>query len=205
MLVVRHSRQTMYSVEQSIEFEKYANPHSWFLVASELHEQANSLKENSSSAITMHDYVSNQTNNWKASNRATFLLCGFALENILKAFLIYENPNYIEKGFLSNGIKTHKLAKLAKKSNLIPYKDRSIKTLEYFEDGLESWARYPCGLNWAQTKEQELLEERMWQNYMWLMKAYETRFKKLMAKGWQGPHDFKGSFKIEGTWLGKNA
>jgi len=198
----RHSRQTMFSVEQSKEFEKYAIPHSWFLVASELHEQAKSLKENSGTAITMHDYVNNRTNNWKASNRATFLLSGFALENILKAFLIYENPNYIENGFLSNSIKTHKLTKLAKKSHLIPYKDRSIKTLEYFEDGLESWARYPCGLNLGQTKEQELLEERMWKNYMWLMKAYKTRFKKLMAKAWQGPHDFEGSYNIEGTWLG---
>lgn len=192
----------MFSVNQSIEFEKYANPHSWFLVASELHEQAKSLKENSGSAISMVNYVNNETSNWKASNRATFLLSGFALENILKAFLIYETPDYIKDGFLSNSIKTHKLTKLAKKSNLIPYKDRSIKTLEYFEDGLESWARYPCGLNWGQTKEQELLEERMWKNYMWLMKAYETRFKKLMSKVWKGPHDFEGSYKIEGIWLG---
>lgn len=59
--------------------------------------------------------------------------------------------------------------------------------------------RYPCGLNWGQTKEQELLEVRMWKNYMWLMKTYETRFKKLMAKIWQGPHDFEGFYNIEGT------
>lgn len=192
----------MYSDYQSIEFEKCANPHSWFLVASELHEQAKALKHRSGSVISKVDYVNNDTINWKTSNRATFLLSGFALENILKAFLIYENPAHIKDGFLSNSIQTHKLTKLAQKSKLIPYKDRSIKTLRYFEDGLESWARYPCGVNWGHTKEQEILQEQMWKNYMWLMKAYETRFRKLISKVWKGPHDFEGSFEIEGMWLG---
>ena len=192
----------MFSQSQAIEFEKYADPHSWFLVASELHEQAKSLKGNSTSKISRVDYVQNETISWKTSNRATFLLAGFALENILKAFLIYENPKFIENGFLSNSIKTHNLTKLANKSNLIPYKTRSIKTLKYFEDGLESWARYPCGLNWSQTREQVLLDEKAWNNYRWLMKSYETRFKKLISKSWKGPHAFEGSFKIEGIWLG---
>jgi len=34
------------------------------------------------------------------------------------------------------------------------------------------------------------------------MKSYEIRFKKLIAKGWKGPHTFEGSFVIKGTWLG---
>jgi len=33
------------------------------------------------------------------------------------------------------------------------------------------------------------------------MKSYEVRFKKLIAKGWKGPHTFNGLFIIEGTWL----
>ncbi len=191
----------MFSLKQSIEFEKYAHPHSWFLVASELHEQAKSLKTLSSSEITRIDYEQNKFNKWETANRSTFLLAGFALENILKAFLIYENPRLIENGTLSREIRLHKLSELALKSKLIPYKDRSTNTLRYFEDGLESWARYPCSLNINETKEQELLSKKMWGNYLWLVRAYEKRFKKLIAKGWDGPHEFSGSFKIEGTWL----
>lgn len=129
-------------------------------------------------------------------------MAGFALKNIIKAYLIYEDPSLVENGFLSKKIQTHKLTKLVRDSALIPYKSQSQNTLKYFADGLESWARYPCALNWAQTKEQNLLTEKTWNNYLWLMKAYETRFKNLISKGWKGPHKFEGSFHIKGTWLG---
>ena len=46
----------MYSLSQSIEFEEIANPHSWFLVASELHEQAKLLRDGATSKISRHDY-----------------------------------------------------------------------------------------------------------------------------------------------------
>lgn len=191
----------MYSVTQAVEFEEIANPHSWFLVASELHEQAKQLMDGNSSTITRRDFVEQQETTWSTSNRTVILLAGFALENIIKAYLIYEYPEFVQNGFLSKKIQTHKLTKLAKQSSLLPYQSQSINTLCYYEDGLESWARYPCGLNWAQTKEQNLLSQKVWKNYMWLMGAYESRFKKLMLKGWKGPHQFDGSFEIKGTWL----
>jgi len=191
----------MYSLEQSLEFEEIANPHSWFLVASELHEQAKYLKESNASRTTRRDLAKGETVSWATSNRTVILLAGFALENIIKAYLIYEQPDYVRGGFLSKKIQTHKLTKLARESTFLPYKDQGNKTLQYYEEGLESWARYPCGLNWAQTKEQGFLTEKAWKNYLWLMKAYEVRFKKLMRKGWKGPHKFEGSFEINGEWL----
>lgn len=102
------------------------------------------------------------------------LLAGFALENIIKAYLIYEHPEYVKGGFLSKKIQTHKLTNLVKGSSLIPYQSKGLNTLKYYEDGLESWARYPCGLNWAQTKEQRLLSEKDWKCYLWLMSAMDT-------------------------------
>lgn len=191
----------MYSVTQSIEFEELANPHSWFLVASELHEQAEQLRNSNSSTITRRNFVDPNVATWNTSNRTVILLAGFALENIIKAYLIYEQPEFVQNGFLSKKIQTHKLTKLAGQSSLLPYQSQGANTLRYYEDGLESWARYPCGLNWAQTKEQNLLSQKLWKNYMWLMGAYESRFKKLMHKGWKGPHKFNGSFEIRGSWL----
>ncbi|MBU2155645.1 MAG: hypothetical protein KKC81_06885 [Gammaproteobacteria bacterium] len=98
-------------------------------------------------------------------------------------------------------IQTHKLTKLAENSSLLPYQSKCSNTLKYFEEGLESWARYPCGLNWAQTKEQNILSDKLWNNYLWIMRAYESRFKKLALNGWKGPHEFEGSFEISGSWL----
>lgn len=191
----------MYSLNQSAEFEEIANPHSWFLVASELHEQAKSLRENDSSKITRSNFGKSPNMTWNTSNRTVILLAGFALENIIKAFLIYEYPDFVRNGFLAKNIQTHKLSKLAKMCSLLPYKARSMNTLKYYEEGLESWARYPCGLNWAQTKEQILLSEKLWRSYMWLMRAYELRFKKLIRIGWKGPHKFDGYFDVKGEWL----
>ena len=41
---------------------------------------------------------------WAATNKATFLLCAFALENAIKAFLIYEHPAWISDGCLHHEI-----------------------------------------------------------------------------------------------------
>jgi len=191
----------LFSIEQSAEFEQFANPHSWFLVASELHEQATLLKKQTSGEISRYGAEGQIELAWEASNRSVLLLAGFALENTIKSFLIYERPQLIENGSLSRRLQSHKLSKLANHSNLIPYKNRGSKTLFYFEDGLESWARYPCGLNWAKTKEQNILDKKMWSNYLWLMSAYEKRLKKLFKKSWKGPHKFEGRYKITGRWL----
>lgn len=190
----------MFSLQQITEFEEMANPHSWFLVASELHEQAKLLREGGTSRITRLDFSGDKGVSWNSSNRTVILLAGFALENIMKAYLIYEHPNFVGNGFLSKTIKTHKLTKLARESSLLPYQSQGLNTLKYYEEGLESWARYPCGLNWAQTKEQNLLSETVWKNYLWLMSAYESRFIKLMLKGWKGPHEFNGAFEITGSF-----
>ena len=90
----------MYSPSQIIEFEEIANPHSWFLVASELHEQAKLLRHATTSKITRRDFLGSNSRTWNTSNRTVILLAGFALENIIKAYLIYEHPNYIRNGFL---------------------------------------------------------------------------------------------------------
>lgn len=91
----------MYSLSQSIEFEEIANPHSWFLVASELHEQAKILRDSNNSKISRRDFFGSNSRTWSSSNRTVILLAGFALENIIKAYLIHEHPNYVCNGFLS--------------------------------------------------------------------------------------------------------
>lgn len=83
---------------------------------------------------------------WDSTNRSVFLLAAFAMENMLKAFLVYEAPKFIADGYLK-GITTHDLAALARSSNLVPYRDRDMWVFEALSDGNESWARYPCDRN----------------------------------------------------------
>lgn len=185
------------------EFVEMANPHSWFLVADNLHAQAIELRKKAgNSFLTQTNPQKSFEMHRDATNRSVFLLGGFAIENALKAFLVYENPEWISNGNLSKKLRTHSLTELSQMSSLIPYKTKGQWILKGFEDGLESWARYPCSLSKKDTKEEQLLNKKLWQGYEWLVPAYGRCLKKLLAQEWRGPHGFQGHYKIEGNFLG---
>lgn len=184
-------------------FVEMANPHSWLLVADNLHSQAIELgKLHGNSNLSRFDFQNDSGTSWDSSNRSIFLLSGFALENALKAFLVYENPEWISNGIISKNLRSHSLTALSEKSKLIPYKARGLWVLKGFEDGLESWARYPCGLSKLDSNEEQNLSEKLWAGYQWLVPAYGRRLKKLLAKNWKGPHGFNGRYEFQGAFLG---
>lgn len=112
-----------FSREQEEAFVDAANPHQWMLTAINLHEQAVALWSNRGRGRLVYRRVGADPVTWDDTNRATFLLAAFAMENMLKAFLIYETPALIASGRLHD-IATHDLAKLADRSSLVPYRVR---------------------------------------------------------------------------------
>jgi hypothetical protein len=68
-------------------------------------------------------------------DKPVFLLCGFAVENAIKVFLVYENPNWVSNGRLSSRLKSHNLSGLQNQSNLIPRRKSGIRVLQEFESG----------------------------------------------------------------------
>ena len=81
---------------------------------------------------------------WAATNKATFLLCAFALENAIKAFLVYEYPAWIRDGYLHDEICNHKLAALSRKSSLIPYAQRDIRGVRRWQRKLDALPMFPA-------------------------------------------------------------
>lgn len=187
----------------NLEFVYHAKPHSWFLVADDLHSQAEKLmKSFGNGSLTRRDYRTGNAESWDNTSRSAFLLASFALENLLKAFLIYENPSWISNGNLSKRIRTHDLTALARKASLLPYKEKSLKILHEFNEGNESWARYPCGLSKDTTADPSKMNTKLWSRYMWLIGAFAIRLVKLLRKYWKGPHGFHGRYEIDGCFLG---
>lgn len=180
------------------QFIRDAQPHSWVLVADSLHSQAVALySRRGQSGISMIGEDGETLGSWDAVNRSVFLLAGFALENSIKAFLVYENPSWISNGRLSKHLKSHQLEVLASRSGLLPYPNRGRWILRSFGDGLESWARYPCALIAAKgPMREQVLSERLWNGYIRLMRTYGKRLKALMEKQWEGPHGFSCSIKF---------
>lgn len=164
-----------------------ASPPCWYEVAKGLHESAKTLNNSGSSQITLIKSNGDRTQR-NENNRSVFLLAGFALENLLKSFLIYENPSYISNGVLAKKIKSHSLTGLQKMCNTVPYKNRWIWVLSKFEDGLESWARYPCGLTFRDSCFEEEMTPKLWDGYNKLFSAYSKRIEKLLSKPFSLPH-----------------
>ena len=134
-----------FTEEECKKFEEVANPHQWLLTADLLHYQALELYARREQGFIFHTGPHGVLRGkWSATNKATFLLCAFALENAIKAFLVYEHPAWISRGYLHDEICNHKLVALSRKSSLIPYARRDAGVLARFEEGNESWMRYPC-------------------------------------------------------------
>lgn len=190
--------------DEFVHFAQLANPHSWLLVADNLHTQALHLQHSQrGNAIWTRIESDGWRNSWDATNRAVFLLGGFALENAIKAFLVYENPEWISNGRLARPLRSHSLVGLQEQSEFVPNKNRYVWVLEEFEDGLESWARYPCALNAEESDDEALMDDDLWVAYLKLMKSYGNRLTKLLSKPWRGPHGTGGQWTFEGgDWLG---
>jgi hypothetical protein len=184
--------------------EEFANPHSWLMMADNLHEQATEIYKGRSRSSIMTKVNANKeiVQQTRGIDKTVFLLGGFALENAIKSFLVYENPSWVSNGRLSGKLKSHSLTGLQKQSKFIPYKRAHIRVLEEFESGLDSWFRYPCALTIQDTKEGRHLFQDLWDGYEKLMRAYGKKLVTLLNKGWCGPHDSYGRWMVEGETLG---
>ncbi|ORL61718.1 hypothetical protein B7H20_01300 [Pseudomonas aeruginosa] len=185
------------------EFAQAAHPHSWLLVADNLYEQSKGLLRQFPTGKTMQlDGNGTLLCEWPSSSRSTFLLAGFALENAIKAFLVYENPQWVSNGILARPLRSHRLVALSQQSTLIPWQKRGPIILSSFERGLESWARYPCAINAAETEVEQNLSPALWKNYLRLMRAYGKSLMALLQQDWKGPHGVEGRFEFSGSYLG---
>ena len=184
-------------------FAQAAHPHSWMLVADNLYEQSVALYHRfPSGKTTQTDGNGSILGEWPSSSRSTFLLAGFALENAIKAFLVYEHPQWVSNGVLARSLRSHALVALAQESSLIPWQKRGPAILSRFEQGLESWARYPCALSATETEAEQNLPPALWAGYLGLMRAYGKALMALLQQGWAGPHGASGRFEFQGSYLG---
>ena len=185
------------------EFADMANPHSWLLVADNLHEQAVRLREGrSDGCLDLRAADGKVLSSWPVENRSVFLLAGFALENTLKAFVVYQNPDLVANGRLGNRVRSHKLTALAGNVDRLPWPHRGPPVLREFERGIESWARYPCALSASESESEQVLRDWLWQRYRKLMRAYGKQLQTLLRRGWNGPHGEGGRWEMTWAFLG---
>ncbi len=187
-------------VSPEYEFVKrFANPQCWVLTAENLHAKAVELHSRYNKEIITELADGVVIDQWDFSVRPTALLAGFTLENMLKAFLVLENPQWVSNGRLSKQLKSHDLIALRDLSKMAPYKSTRHNCLSYFSKGVEGWARYPCGLDMQSTaKFRSIPFTGMWEWYLQIVQAYGRVLYPALGAGWKGPHGFSGSWSRRG-------
>lgn len=117
------------------------------------------------------------------------------MENMLKAFLVYEDPTLVAGGRLGD-IRTHDLPTLADRSALLPYRTRDRWVFVALSEGSMSWSRYPCGRDADDMQPEGQFTARLWLKYLDMMAAYVRKMRKLLSKGWIGPSGMYGSWEF---------
>jgi hypothetical protein len=169
------------------EFARSASPVNWYEVAKLMHENAHVLHNSPQGLVTYSSGSSSKTR--RTSNRAVFLLAAFAMENLLKAFLIHQHPTYIEGGKLAKELLNgHSLSKLQAKCRKIPSPKRTRRIFETLEVGVNSWARYPCSTSIARESEERSVTPEFWAEYNRVFELYSQRLQQLLSKRWVGPY-----------------
>ena len=178
------------------KFALAAHPLNWYEVAKLLHGDAQSLHDAPQGLVSQYDGKKSTTR--RSSDRSVYLLAAFALENLIKAFLIYENPAYIENGRLSREIlNKHGLSELQQRCKKIPSPKRTLGVFKTLEVGVNSWARYPCATSANRQTDQLAVTPEFWEEYCRVFALYSERLESLLSRNWKGPHGIEGKVSFE--------
>ena len=163
------------------EFAASASPLNWYEVAKLMHENAHTLHAAPQGHITYT--ASGKPVTRRTTNRSVFLLAAFAMENLVKAYLVYENPHYVEGGRLSRKLLNgHSLSKLQQESRKIPQPKRTRHVLETLEVGVNSWARYPCSTTVERQSLEQAVTPEFWSEYNRVFELYSKHLESLLSK-----------------------
>lgn len=173
-----------------------AHPHEWMLVAEDLHNQLREIRLRSGESYLYFRDETGKSFRWDVTERLSFLLMALALENAIKSFLVYENPNWASNGRLGKPMRSHDLVALAQQSLRLPYKGKHISLLRLLSEGFDTWARYPCDLQSDRMGPRRSLRDAHWHQYLRLIQSYGRRMKALLSRNWQGAHNIRGNFEI---------
>lgn len=162
-------------------FAEAASPVNWYEVAKLMHENAHVLHNAPQGLVTYSTGTKSITR--RTSNRPVFLLAAFAMENLLKAFLIHQHPQYIEGGRLARELLNgHSLSKLQGKCKNIPAPKRTRHVFETLEVGVNSWARYPCSTAVERESVERAVTPQFWAEYNRVFDLYSQRLEKILSK-----------------------
>jgi hypothetical protein len=132
-------------------------PSEWLFYAEELMVAAEILWERNDGSMSseiigpvMKNGKNKVTESKKVSSisRTYFLLVGFAIENLLKGFIVFDDPSTITSGEVKR-IKSHKITILVKEISEIRLSEAELDICKKIEEAIPYWGRYPIPLEYS--------------------------------------------------------
>lgn len=127
-------------------------PGEWLFFAEELMDAAEILWEQNDGSIRSEIiYDKNkdiESKKVSSISRPYFLLVGFAIENLLKGLIVFDDPSTIASGRVKR-IKSHKITNLVKDISGIRLSEAELDLCLKIEEAIPYWGRYPIPLEYS--------------------------------------------------------
>jgi hypothetical protein len=143
------------------KYEQLGHPLEWVQYASELFDSSEILyKERDNSILTKTDANGEVIIQKSGVSRSYFLLIGFSIENVMKAYLVSRNPDYLKNGKIDNSISSnHNLFELSRKLKSFEFNNSEIELLKTLSEGIPYWTRYPIPKRFENITNEKTLTE----------------------------------------------
>lgn len=134
-----------------------AMPNGWLDYAIELKNSAETLWNTNDNSIRLviTQEIADTPTGWRRVSRKIYsisrsyiLLAGFALENVVKGILVFQNPYHIMSGKLSKELKSHKVLELIQMVDGIELDETERRFCQIVQDAIPYWGRYPIPLEY---------------------------------------------------------
>ena len=176
-------------------FVKDAMPDSWRACASELYRSAELLWNDKDNELRLEAAEFHEIKDGKlihrsqsrmvySVSRSYFLLAGFALENLIKGYLVACDPTLINHGALSKEIKTHELSRLARKIEDFKISKNELDFCCIAEKAIPYWGRYPVPLISSQVAPEVGLTDELRQGFLSFYDRLDEKLYMKIRNGW---------------------
>lgn len=133
-------------------------------------------------------------------SRPYILLAGFALENLIKGLLVFQNPSHITSGKLSKELKSHKIVKLIKKIDGMELDDTEERFCQIVQDAIPYWGRYPIPLEYNDIMPEIGIDVELREAFLRLFSRMSKNLFEGIRDGWDSGAGSKIDFYFHDTF-----
>ena len=195
---------------QTQEFIRDACPSSWLEHAEELRDAAELIWKRHDDGlrvgITLDSAFTpvDDARRFSEVSRTYMLLAGFALENLIKGLLVYQDPSHVNRGVLSDDLKSHNLVTLASKLKGLALSPAERQFCHTATSAIPYWGRYPIPLKRNQVTPEIGVDANLRRTFLALFDRLAHALYWAVRDGWDsgaGPKTLKIRSNRYGDWI----